>query len=137
MAIDPNQYAYTTEVAPTASEVITGKGAIVPSLNNNFNIAAFPAVSANPLNKYSSYNCLFTLSCLNKDIQNNGEFKKSMIRNVIASSAGNWGVNNRVQTQFGQYDYFIDDLIIVSQPSLSSKKGESFGTKINLKLKEP
>jgi hypothetical protein len=137
MAIDPNQYAYTTEVAPTASEVITGKGAIVPSLNNNFNIAAFPAVSVNPLNKYSSYNCLFTLSCLNKDIQNNGEFKKSMIRNVIASSAGNWGVNNRVQTQFGQYDYFIDDLIIVSQPSLSSKKGESFATKITFKVTEP
>jgi hypothetical protein len=138
MAIDPNDYAYTTEVAPTESQVITGKGAIVPSLNNNFNIAAFPAVSSNPLNKYASYNCLFTLSCLRKDHQNNGVFKKPMIRNVIARSAGYWGENNnRVKTVFGEFDYFIDDLIIVSQPSLSSKKGESFATKITFKVTEP
>jgi hypothetical protein len=60
-----------------------------------------------------------------------------MIRNVIAKSAGDWGNNNRVQTVFGQFDYFLDDLIIVSQPALSSKKGESFATKITFKVTEP
>jgi hypothetical protein len=132
------QNARAAYEAEQESKAILGRGAIVPSLNNNFNIAAFPAVSSNPLNKFVSYNCLFTLSCLRKDHQNNGVFKKSMIRNVIARSAGDWGdSNNRVHTQFGQFDYFLDDLIIVSQPSLSSKKGESFATKITFKVTEP
>ena len=124
---------------PTESELINGAGAIVPSLNNNFNIAAFPAVGSNPLNKYASYNCLFTLSCLSKSDQNAvGKVSNSMIKNIIARTAGDWGNGNkRVNTDFGKFDYFLDDLIIVSQPALSSKKGESFATKITFKVTEP
>ena len=124
--------------AEQESKAILGAGAINPSLNNYFNIAAFPAVGSNPLNNYVSYNCLFTLSCLNKQDAGKGKFEKSMIRNILAKTAGDWGAgNNRVNTQFGQFDYFIDDLIIVSQPALSSKKGESFATKITFKVTEP
>lgn len=119
------------------SLAIKGTGMIVPALDTTYNIAAFPAVSSNPLNKFVSYNCLFTLSCLDKNMQNKGEFDPSKIKNVIARTQGDWGSDNRVRSTFGQYDYFLDDLIIVSQPALSSKTGESFATKITFKVTEP
>jgi len=128
----------TTKKELTESEKIAGKGAIVPSLNNAFNIAAFPEVGSNPLNKYASYNCLFTFAALSKDMQNAGKFDRSSIKNVIARSAGDWGdPSKRVMTQFGQFDYFLDDLIIVSLPSLNKKSGETSATKITFKITEP
>ena len=119
------------------SITINGKGQKTPSLDTTYNIAAFPSVGANPLNKFVSYNCLITLSCLNKADQNAGKFDKSKVKNVIARTQGDWGSNNRVTSEFGQFDYFIDDLIIVSQPAVSSKTGEAFATKITFKVTEP
>jgi len=108
-----------------------------PSADNS-NIAMYQAAGTNYLNKFVSYNCLFTLACLDKSSQNAGKFNKSNISHIIARSQGDWGPSNkRVQSEFGQFDYFIDDLIIVSQPALSGKTGESFATKITFKVTEP
>jgi hypothetical protein len=135
-------------VTPTAPKQLTeqeqislaiqGSGVKTAALDTSYNIAAFPAVGTNPLNKFVSYNCLFTLSCLSKSDQNAGKFDKSNIKNIIARTQGDWGKNNnRVKSGFGQFDYFIDDLIIVSQPALSSRTGEAFATKITFKVTEP
>lgn len=119
------------------SKVINGAGKKDPSLDTSYNINAFPEVSSNPLNKFSSYNCLITLSCLNHEEQNKGVFDKSKIKNVIAKTSGDWGSNNRVKTEFGQFDYFIEDLIIINQPNLSQDTGESYANKISFKIVEP
>lgn len=120
------------------SKSINGAGVKNPALDTNYNIAAFPEVGSNPLNKYVTYNCLLTLSCLNKEEQNAGKFDKSKIKNIIARTQGDWkNSNNRVSTEFGQFDYFIDDLIIVTQPAISTKTNESFATKITFKIIEP
>jgi hypothetical protein len=119
------------------SIAINGEGWKDPVLDTTYNIAAFPAVGSNPLNKFVSYNCLLTLACLDMNDQNAGKFDKSKIKNVIARTQGDWGSNNRVKTTFGQFDYFIDDLIMVTQPKISSNTGETFATKISFKVTEP
>jgi len=97
----------------------------------------FPKATTNPLNKWSSYNCLFTLACISKSQQNSGNFSSSNITNVLASSKGDWGKNNRTNTIFGQYDYFIDDVIILSRPAPVAETGMTFATKITFKVIEP
>ena len=119
------------------SIAINGEGQKIPALDTTYNITAFPAVGANPLNKFVSYNCLITLACLNKADQNEGKFDKSKIKNVIAKTQGDWGNNNRVKTTFGEFDYFVDDLIMVTQPKISANTGETFATKITFKVTEP
>ena len=119
------------------SKKINGAGQKDPTLDTSYNITSFPVVGSNPLNKFVSYNCLITLACLSKEDQNKGVFDKSKIKNIIARTQGDWGSNNRVKTEFGEFDYFIDDLIIVNQPKISANTGETFATKITFKVTEP
>jgi hypothetical protein len=119
------------------SKAINGAGQKDPTLDTSYNITSFPVVGSNPLNKFVSYNCLITLACLSKEDQNKGVFDKSKIKNIIARTQGDWGSNNRVKTEFGEFDYFIDDLIIVNQPKISANTGETFATKITFKVTEP
>lgn len=96
-------------------------------------------VKSNPLNKYASYNSLFTLSCLSIQQQNTGTFSASNIGNIVASSKGDWNNRgtNRTPTDFGNFDYFIDDVMITSLPSINRTTGNNFATKITFKITEP
>lgn len=94
----------------------------------------------NPLDKFQSFNCLFTLAALSPRDQNFGIANKSQINNIICRSQGDWAQdrsNKRVQTDFGTFDYFIDDVTIVSIPAFSPETGNSFATKISFKVYEP
>lgn len=89
----------------------------------------------NPLDKFQTFNCLFTLAALTKTQVNGQTINRSNIQNIICRSQG---VGNKgTRTAFGSYDYFIDDVIIASIPSLSKKTGNSFATKISFKVFEP
>lgn len=97
-------------------------------------------IQPNPLDVFSSFNNLFTLACLTPDQQNNGVMDKSALTNIVCRSQGDWGkdrADKRVQTDFGSFDYFIDDVIIVSIPAASKLTGNSFATKISFKVIEP
>ena len=105
----------------------------------NSSIANMKAVSSNPLNSFKSYDCLFTLACLSKSQQNSANFNTNNINNILATSRGNWGNSGsrRVQTDFGSFDYFIDDVVIASIPTVSEKTGNTLATKITFKITEP
>jgi hypothetical protein len=102
-------------------------------------IAKYPAKSENPLNQYSSVNCLFTLAALSREQLASRSFSSSSLKNIIATSKGNWGDGgkNRVVTEFGSFDYFIDDVIIASTPSHSSQTGNTSANKLSFKITEP
>lgn len=94
----------------------------------------------NPLDVFQTFNCLYTLACLSPDQQNSGTMDKSSLTNIVCRSQGDWKedrANKRVQTDFGTFDYFIDDVIIASIPAASEKTGNSFATKISFKVTEP
>lgn len=95
---------------------------------------------SNPLDEFQTFNCLFTLACLSPDQQNNGTMEKSSLTNIVCRSQGDWDDNRadkRVKTDFGSFDYFIDDVLIVSIPAASEATGNSFATKISFKVIEP
>jgi hypothetical protein len=93
---------------------------------------------SNPLHKFQTYNSLFTLSALSKSELNAANFSAGSISNIIASSAGNWSNGgNRAKTTFGQYDYWIDDVVIISHPSFDTGTGNAFASKITFKVTEP
>lgn len=92
---------------------------------------------SNPLDKFQTFNSLFTLSGLSKQQQNQGTYNRNELQNVICRSQGDWEKSKHVQTDFGSFDYFIDDLIITSIPSPSSQTGATFATRVNFKVFEP
>ena len=102
-------------------------------------ISSYPAKGVNPLDAYSSFSCHFTLAALTKTQQSARTISPSSIKNIIASSKGDWGSggSKRVVTAFGSFDYFIDDVLIVSIPSVTQQTGNSFATKISFKVTEP
>ena len=102
-------------------------------------IAKYPAKSDNPLNQYSSFNCLFTLAALSREELASRNYSVSNLKNIIATSKGDWGNGGkrRVVTEFGSFDYFIDDLIIASTPSHSSETGNTSANKLSFKVTEP
>ena len=103
------------------------------------NISLYPAKSKNALDSYASFSCHYTLACLTKEQVGARSLSPSNIKNIIASSKGDWGNNasKRVVTEFGSFDYFLDDILIVSVPSVSQQTGNSFATKISFKVTEP
>jgi len=119
------------EQTVTATRIVQGGG-----INYIANLAT---AKSNPLNKYSSYNCLFTLACLTIEQQNTGIYNSENISNIVTSSKGDWNNNGakRVGTTFGKFDYFIDDLIIANMPSLNNRTGNSFANKISFSVTEP
>ena len=96
------------------------------------------SASANPLNKYVTYNNLFTLACLTVEQQNTGVYNSQNISNIVVSSKGDWNDSGkRVTTSFGKFDYFIDDVIIANLVSLNERSGNSFAHKITFSVTEP
>ena len=101
-------------------------------------LANLESAKSNPLNKYVTYNNLFTLACLTKEQQNSGIYNAQTISNIVTSSKGDW--NNgarRVNTSFGKFDYFIDDVIIAHMPSINNRSGNTFAHKITFSVTEP
>ena len=78
----------------------------------------------NPLEKFSTYNTLITLSCLTRDQYNAPDSGYSYIDNNLGKiilSSGGVNPENRVQTahtttsnKSGKYDFYIDNLVLDS-----------------------
>jgi len=72
-----------------------------------------PQGQDNPLNAYKTYNYLFTLSILPKGMYNNGDYPSpGQLPFILVRNQGDWENADRVTTEFGQFDYHIDDLVL-------------------------
>jgi len=106
---------------------------------SGYNAAKYASARKNPLNAYASFNNLFTLACITPAQQNKGgPFTPGNLNNVVCRTQGDWYPGTKhVKTEFGQYDYIIDDLIVASLPSMNKATGAAFATKITFKVTEP
>ena len=106
---------------------------------SGYNAAKYASARKNPLNAYASFNNLFTLACITTSQQNKGgPFTPGNLNNVVCRTQGDWYPGTKhVKTEFGQYDYIIDDLIVASLPSMNKATGAAFATKITFKVTEP
>ena len=92
----------------------------------------------NPLNVYQTYNYLFTLAVLPKDKYNTGELPyPSQFPNILIRSQGDWGNVDRVVTEFGEIDFYMDDLIIDTDIWAGANKGTTISSNISFTITEP
>jgi hypothetical protein len=117
----------------TGSSNVSSAAATLPGLD----LRQTTSNGVNPLDKFQTFNSLFTLAAITKEQQNMGKIEKGKLDYVICRSQGDWGNSKHVGTDFGSFDYFIDDLIITSIPAPHPIIGLTTATKITFKVTEP
>lgn len=92
----------------------------------------------NVLNIFSSYTYIFTLCALSDDEINYPDetYRVSSPQIIIAKSASG-DPYNRVQTEYGAYDFFIDNVTVESLVGFDKNSGNSNATSINFTVTEP
>ena len=92
---------------------------------------------ANILHNYASYNYIFTLSVLDPVAINfpNETYKKGQLGQIIFKSASG-SPDNRVNTAYGKFDFFMDNLTVQSVISLDKSTGNTNATSIKFKVTE-
>jgi len=107
-----------SDVATTLSKTVK---TVVSDVSNLFDMSTttipaleFPLV--NPLHTYASYAYIIGIGCLDDESYNNPD-KTYMFYNdyPLVCKSANSDPYNRVNTPYGQFDFFIDDLHLVSQ----------------------
>ena len=91
----------------------------------------------NILHSYASYNYIFTLSVLDAVAINfpNETYKKGQLGQIIFKS-GSGSPDNRVNTEYGKFDFFMDNLTVGSVINLDKDTGNTNATKLNFKVTE-
>jgi len=104
---------------------------------------ALPVV--NPLEKFVSYNYLFTFSSLSNEQVNFPEnsYRNGILGNIILSSAGRFP-ENRVSTAYvtndnpaGKYDYFIDEVVLNHLLAPTTEAKATTVTNFSFEVTEP
>ena len=92
---------------------------------------------ANILHSYASYNYIFTLSVLDAPSINfpNETYKKGQLGQIILKSASG-SPDNRVNTAYGKFDFFMDNLSVGSVINLDKDTGNTNATSIKFKVTE-
>jgi len=92
----------------------------------------------NILGKFASYSYLFTLSCLDDDSLN---FPESTYRagrfNTLILASGSINPENRIETAFGKFDFFMDNVSINHLCAFSKDSGNSNIMGVSFKITEP
>jgi hypothetical protein len=93
----------------------------------------------NILSYYSSFNYVFTLSVLTQEQINfpDSTYKKGIYGPLILRSAGGAPDKELVGTQYGKYDFYIDDVNVDSVIGLDKATGNTNATGFRFKIIEP
>lgn len=92
----------------------------------------------NVLHNYASYNYIFTLSVLDPASINfpSETYKKGKYGPILLKS-GSGNPENRVNTAFGKFDFYMDNLQISSVINLDRDTGNTNATNIRFRITEP
>jgi hypothetical protein len=92
----------------------------------------------NILNIFSSYTYIFTLSALPDNSINNPDstYRAGIPQFIIAKSAAG-SPDNRIETDYGKFDFFIDNVNIESIVGFDKNTGNSSATSLNFTVTEP
>lgn len=93
----------------------------------------------NELEKFASYNCLWTLACLTKRQYNDPRSYRNSpadLKSIVFSSAGRYD-GQRVKTLFGSPEYFINNFQMACQISPTTATGNSNAISFTFEVYEP
>lgn len=93
----------------------------------------------NPLNKYASWNYIFTLIVLDTASYNfpDKTYIKGRSKSPIILKSGSGSPNNRVNTDLGRHEFYMEDLQIESTIGLKQGLGNTNATGFEFTIKEP
>ena len=105
--------------------------------------SAYGALSApklplpNTLSSYATYDYIIGFSALTINELNNPDrtYMSGTTKNLICKTGG-IEPNNRIQTSYGKFDFFIDNLVIESVIGMVNQKG-SFSSTLTFSVFEP
>lgn len=126
--------AATVIVEGLSEEKFIPEPAKSPSVQGK-NVAAFP----NALEQFASYTPLWTMAALEPEQFNNpASYRNSPanLKHIVFSSAGRYD-SQRVQTQYGTPEYYVNNFIMRSVISASQKTGNSNAISFNFEIYEP
>jgi hypothetical protein len=89
----------------------------------------------NPLNRFASFNSLWSMAAVSKGDFNSGAYRKELT-NIIFSSAGRYD-GARVATAYGKPEYFINNVEIETFTTPTSSAGNTNQIKIDFDIFEP
>ena len=119
---------------------IVNLGNITQSANSaatKVNISTSPPYN-NILHNYASYNYIFTLSVIDKNSNNFPEsgYRTGNLGEIILRSASGLP-EKRVNTEYGKFDFFMDNVSFNSLISPTTSTGNSFATTAKFTVFEP
>ena len=86
----------------------------------------------NPLGKFSSFNCIITLSAMDKEELNNpdGTYATGSTPKHIILKSGGGQPDNRIQTDSGKFEYYIDNFemkgMVAFDPKIQNTNASGF-----------
>lgn len=138
----------TTMLSDAAKTVTTSVSEFAADIGLDFDaIAPIKLPLQNVLHDYATYDCVFTISALHdKDVEDpdNSYFKWKTLQpgdrygkapQIICKSA-NAEPNNRVRTDYGKFDFFVDDVTIEGMIGFQTGNNVS-STNLTFSVKEP
>lgn len=135
----PGQVAQAVGAAANQASNFVNLGMITESVSSSIaklNISTSPPFP-NILHNYASYNYIFTLSVIDK---NNFNFPETGYRigNIgeIVCKSGSGNPTNRIQTEYGKFEFFIDDVVIRSTITPNETTATSFSSSISFTITE-
>lgn len=92
----------------------------------------------NILSQFASYNYIVTLTCLDDESLNfpDSTYRAGKFNSLILAS-GSINPENRINTAFGKFDFFMDDITIVHQCAFSKDSGNTNMMGFKFKVVEP
>lgn len=103
-----------------------------------FGVSGAKLPLGNALHKYASMTYVVTLAALSKeDIANPEKTYMSGSKVPIVLKTAGGSPSNRIKTKYGQFDFYIDDIVIDTIYGLSSHNGNSNSQKIKFTITEP
>lgn len=144
--IEVTSTAKSPTAVSTASTAVSSVGAAVGAVGAVSSLAGLSFGGglgmklplANPLHKYASSTHIFTLAALDTKSMNAPDMtyiKGGKLPIVLKTGGAN--PNNRVKTEFGKFDFYIDDLVIDSTYGFMQGTGNTNATNITMTVSEP
>lgn len=115
---------------------ITSAGTNKPVETNN-GFATESQLIPNPLHYYSSYTYNLSLSVLDRESFNNATYKLTGPKGPFLAYSANRDPNNRIETVYGKFDFFIEDLKINHLTGFQSTTGNTNAIGFSFKIIEP
>lgn len=130
--------AISSTIGNTLDAITGAVSGLLGSSGKSIESVKIPFPMPNQLHNYATYNYVFSLGVLSDQEVNfpDSTYKAGKVPKLILKS-GNANPDNRISTQYGKFDFFIDSMSINSQIGADKSTGNTNATTFDFTVIEP